>query len=52
MPQLAISRGLLEGFSQLISVSWNQAKTLKFIFSIKRQQKILKLSAHVQKVLI
>ncbi len=42
MPQQAVWRGLLEGFSQLISVFMKQAKTYSLNFSIKKQQKNLK----------
>jgi hypothetical protein len=42
MPQQAVCRGLLKGFSQLVSVFIQQAKALSFNFSITRQQKNLK----------
>jgi hypothetical protein len=40
MPQQAVRRGLLEGFSQLASVFIEASQTLSFNFSIARQKKI------------
>jgi hypothetical protein len=54
MPQQAFWRGLLEGFSQSVSVFTEASQNHIFSFSITRQQKNLKTisrwSAHIQRV--